>query len=91
MLDLLNGLSAPGSAPQVIEDLCLVLFPKDIPAADKLAIKAVLTGGLPDFEWTLQYDEYLTNPTNPTFYTPVELRMQAVLNVMFKMPQFHVC
>ena len=91
VLDLLNGLSAPGSAPQVIEDLCLVLFPKDIPAADKLAIKAVLTGGLPDFEWTLQYDEYLTNPTNPTFYTPVELRMQAVLNVMFKMPQFHVC
>jgi len=91
VLDLLNGLSSPGSAPQVIEDLCLVLFPKEIPTADKLAIKAILTGGLPDFEWTLQYDEYLTNPTNPTFYTPVELRMQAVLNVMFKMPQFHVC
>jgi uncharacterized protein (DUF1800 family) len=91
VLGLLNGLSAPASAPQVIEDLCLVLFPKDIPAVDKLAIKSVLTGGLPDFEWTLQYNEYLADPTNPTFYTPVELRMQAVLNVMFKMPQFHVC
>ena len=91
VLDLLNGLSAPASAPQVIEDLCLVLFPKDIPASDKLAIKAILTGGLPDFEWTLQYNEYLADPSNPTFYTPVELRMQAVLNIMFKMPQFHVC
>jgi uncharacterized protein (DUF1800 family) len=91
VLNLLNGLSQPASAPQVIEDLCLVLFPKDIPASDKLAIKAILTGGLPDFEWTLQYNEYLADPTNPAFYTPVELRMQAVLNVMLKMPQFHVC
>ena len=91
VLDLLNGLSAPASAPQVIADLCLVLFQKEIPAADQLAIKAILTGGLPDFEWTLQYNEYLADPTNPAFYTPVELRMQAVLNIMFKMPQFHVC
>lgn len=91
VVDLLNGLSAPASAPQVIDDLCLVLFPKDIPAADKLVLKNILTGGLPDFEWTLQYNEYLADPTNPVFYNPVEQRMQAVLNVMFKMPQFHVC
>ena len=91
VLDFLNGLSMPSSAPQVVDDLCVVLFPKDIPVADKLAIKAVLTGGLPDFEWTLQYNEYLNDPTNPIFYAPVELRMQAVLNIMFKMPQFHVC
>jgi hypothetical protein len=91
VLDFLNGLSMPSSAPQVVDDLCVVLFPKDIPVADKLAIKAVLTGGLPDFEWTLQYNEYLNAPTNPIFYAPVELRMQAVLNIMFKMPQFHVC
>ena len=91
VLDLLNGLSVPSSAPQVIDDLCLVFFPKDIPAADKLAIKGILTNGLPDFEWTLQYNEYLADPTNPVFYNPVELRMQAVLNIMFKMPQFHVC
>ena len=38
-----------------------------------------------------QYNEYLNDPTNPVFYNPVELRLQAVLNVMFKMPQFHVC
>lgn len=91
VLDLLNGLSVPYSAPQVIDDLCLVLFPKDIPAADKLLIKNILTNGLPDFEWTIQYNDYLSDPTNPVFYTPVESRMQAVLNVMFKMPQFHVC
>ncbi len=91
VVDLLNGLSAPSVAAQVIDDLCLIFFPKDIPAADKLLIKDILTNGLPDFEWTIQYNEYLADPTNPVFYVPVESRMQAVLNVMFKMPQFHVC
>lgn len=91
VIDLLNGLSTPSAAPAVINDLCVVFFSKEIPVADQLALKNILTGGLPDFEWTIQYNEYLNDPTNPVFYNPVELRMQAVLNIMFKMPQFHVC
>lgn len=90
-LGLLNGLSTPASAPSVIEDLCMVFCPKAIDAADQLYLKSLLTNGLPDFEWTLQYNEYLNDPTNPTFYNPVVLRMKAVLNTLFRMPQFHVC
>ena len=90
-LGLLNGLSTPNSAPLVIDDLCLVFCPKSIDPADKLYLKSLLTGGLPDFEWTLQYNEYLADPSNPTFYNPVILRVKAVLNTLFRMPQFHVC
>ena len=90
-LGLLNGLSTPNSAPVVIDDLCLVFCPKTIDPADKLYLKSLLTGGLPDFEWTLQYNEYLADPNNPTFYNPVILRVKAVLNTLFRMPQFHVC
>ena len=90
-LGLLNGLSAPAAAPTVIQDLCTVFCPKVIDPADQLYLKSLLTGGLPDFEWTLQYNEYLSDPTNPTFYNPVILRVKAVLNTLFRMPQFHVC
>jgi hypothetical protein len=90
-LGLLNGLSAPAAAPSVIDDLCLVFCPKDIVQADKLYLKSLLTGGLPDFEWTLQYNEYLADPNNPIFFNPVILRVKAVLNTLFRMPQFHVC
>jgi uncharacterized protein (DUF1800 family) len=90
-LGLLNGLSAPAAAPTVIQDLCTVFCPKVIDPADQLYLKSLLTGGLPDFEWTLQYNEYLADPTNPTFYNPVILRVKAVLNTLFRMPQFHVC
>jgi uncharacterized protein (DUF1800 family) len=90
-LGLLNGLSAPSSAPSVIDDLCVLFCPKDIDPSDKLFLKSLLTNGLPDFEWTLQYNEYLADPTNPTYYNPVILRLKAVLNTLFRMPQFHVC
>lgn len=90
-LGFLNGLSTPDSAPQVIEDICLVFLPKDIDPADKLYLKNLLTGGLPDFEWTLQYNEYLADPTNPVFYNPVISKVKAVLNTLFRMPQYHVC
>lgn len=89
-LGLLNGLSNPNSAPQVIADLCLVFCPKPIDAADQLYLKSLLTGGLPDFEWTLQYNEYLSDPTNPVFSLPVIQKVKAVLNTLFRMPQFHV-
>jgi uncharacterized protein (DUF1800 family) len=87
-LGFLNGLSNPSSAPQVIDDICDVFFPKAIDAADKLTLKLILTNGLPDFEWTIQYNDYLNDPTNTTFFTPVTQRMQALMNVILKMPQF---
>jgi hypothetical protein len=88
LLGFLNGLSNPSNAPQVIDDICDVFFPKAISLTDKLTLKAILTGGLPDFEWTIQYNDYQANPTNTTYYTPVTQRMQALMNVILKMPQF---
>ena len=87
-LGFLNGLSNPSSAPQVIDDICDVFFPKAIDPADKLTLKLILTNGLPDFEWTIQYNDYLNDPTNTTYFTPVTQRMQALMNVILKMPQF---
>lgn len=88
LLGFLNGLSDPSNAQQVIDDICDVFFPKTIDAVDKLTLKAILTNGLPDFEWTLQYNNYIADPSNSTFYTPVTQRMQALMNVVLKMPQF---
>ena len=87
-LGFLNGLSNPSSAPQVIDASCDVFFPKASDAADKLTLKLILTNGLPDFEWTIQYNDYLNDPTNTTYVTPVTQRMQALMNVILKMPQF---
>lgn len=89
-LAFLNGLSLPSSAPQVIEDMKTVFCPKGLDAIKTATLKAILTNGLPDFEWTIQYNEYLADPTNVTFSDPVRIRVALTLSQLFKMPEFQM-
>jgi uncharacterized protein (DUF1800 family) len=88
-LTFLDNLSLPADAPTVIDDMCDVLCPKGVDALQKLILKAILTNSLPDFEWTLQYNDYLNNPGTPSFSDPVRQRMRLVLARLFQMPEFH--
>ena len=63
--------------------------PKGVDAVQKLILKAILTNSLPDFEWTLQYNEYLANPGNTVYSDPVKQRVELVLGRFFQMPEFH--
>jgi uncharacterized protein (DUF1800 family) len=87
-LDFLNSLSVPSSAPDVIDDMITVFCPKGLDIVKRTTLKAILTNGLPDFEWTLQYNEYLADSTNPTFSDPVRIRIALTLSQLFKMPEF---
>jgi uncharacterized protein (DUF1800 family) len=87
-LGFVDGLSDPSNAVKVIDDVCDVFFPKPVSVIQKLVLKGILTNGLPDFEWTLQYNDYLGNPGNATYSDPVRTRVQLVLSQVFKMPEF---
>lgn len=87
-LTFLDSLSQPDSATQVIDDIVDVFCPKGLPASDKLVLKSLLTNALPDFEWSLQYNEYLANPGNASYSDPVRQRVEYVLYRLFQMPQF---
>lgn len=87
-LGFLDNLSLPSDAPAVIDDIADIFTPKGMSATQKLILKAILTNGLPDFEWTLQYNEYLANPGNNTYSDPVKQRVNLVLQQVFHMPEF---
>ncbi len=87
-LTFVDGLSSPSNAVAVIDDITLVFTPKGLSATDKLILKSILTNGQPDFEWTLQYNDYVANPGNATYSTPVRQRVEFVLYRIFNMPQF---
>ena len=87
-LNVVDGLSNPPSAQAVIDDLCALYCPKSVDAASKTALKLILTNSLPDFEWTLQYNDYQANLGNSTFADPVRIRVELVLSKLFKMAEF---
>lgn len=88
-LGFLDNLSIPADPVQVIDDIVDVFCPKGVDAIQKLILKSILTNGQPDFEWTLQYNEYIADPGNPTVSVPVAQRVQLVLSRVFQTPEFH--
>ena len=87
-LQLLASFEFPADPVALIDELCLLYFPKGASTSDKLILKGILTSGLPDFEWTIQYNEYLADMSNPTFSDPVRIRIESVLFQIFQMPEF---
>jgi len=88
-LHLVDSLSSPANAPAVIQDLADMFCPKGLTATQQLTLKAILTGGLPDFEWTIEYNDYQANIGNPMYEDPVRTRVELVLSQLFQMPEFH--
>ena len=88
VLPFLDGLSDPSIASAVIDDVCELFFPKPVSAAKKLTLKYMLLNGQPDFEWTIQYNEYIANPGDVNFSQPVKYRLELVLFQLFQMPEF---
>ena len=89
-MNFLNNLSVPSSAPQVIEDILTVFTCKGVSVTEKIVLKSILTNGQPDFEWTIQYNEYLADPGNPAVINPVRLRVELVLYRLFQLPESQV-
>ncbi|TNE55818.1 MAG: DUF1800 domain-containing protein [Bacteroidetes bacterium] len=87
-LGFLDSLSVPGDPNQVIADMVTLFCPKGLPQLQKDTLKAILLNGLPDFEWTLQYNEYQANPSDQATADAIKLRIALVLDQMFKLPEF---
>jgi len=89
-IPFLNNLSLPSSADAVIDDICELFISKPVDSALHTTLVNILTNYLPTFEWTLQYNEYLSNPNDPAFVDPVRYRVNLVLDRVFKMPHYQM-
>jgi len=87
-LGFLDSLSNPSNANDVIDDMIAVMMPKPLTATKRLTLKYILLGGQPDFEWTVQYNEYLANPGNPSYYLPMKQKVETTLLQLCIMPEY---
>ncbi len=88
LIPFIQGLSSPSDPVQVIDDLALLYCPKGLTLEEKTKLKMILTNGLPDFEWTKQYSQYLNNPTDDTMKKALMFRVGLTLDTLFKLPEF---
>jgi hypothetical protein len=54
------------------------------------SLKELLIPGLPDFEWTVEYGQYLNDPTNETTKKAVENRLIPLFVGLLGLPEFQL-
>lgn len=74
----------------LIQGFAAILYPITLSQDLIDAFKEILIPGLPDFEWTLQYGEYLADPTNEELRLPVELKLRLLVRAMQARPEYHL-
>jgi hypothetical protein len=77
--------------PNVLIDECVnMLFAHPISSNQHDFLKNELIPGLPDMSWTMEYSEYLADPTNPDRIEGLNNRLTSLFSTMLKMPEFYL-
>jgi uncharacterized protein (DUF1800 family) len=89
-LGFVATLSNPADPNILISDLARILFPVQLTQNQLAVLKDTLIPGLPDYEWTIEWSTYLATPTNTTAAKAVKTKLQALIGLMLRMPEFQL-
>lgn len=90
VLDFVLNLPNPGDPNALIEESARLLFAIPLTTAQKQFLKETLIPGLPDYEWTVEWNTFLADPTNAQKATAVRTKLQTLYAFMMSMPEFQL-
>ena len=67
-----------------------LMVPIVLTATQLAFLKSALLPGLPDFEWTIEWQQYLAAPTNAAKRTAVNTKLQAMLRALMGLAEYHL-
>jgi uncharacterized protein (DUF1800 family) len=82
--------SNPSDPNILIDEFAWYLFPIAITVNQKAFLKETLIPGLPDYEWTIEWNDYITDPTNTTKMNAVKMKLQDLLKFMMSMAEYQL-
>lgn len=82
--------SNPSIVDNLLEDLAVQLFPRPLSEQKRTFLKEILIPGLPDQVWTNEYNNYLSDPTNPVLAGIVSDKLSTLLATMLQMPEYQL-
>ena len=84
------SLSNPADPNILIEDAGRRLFAIPLTASQKTILKNTIVQGLPDYEWTNEWNAYLADPANLNVSRPIKTKLQALFGLMLRMPEYQL-
>ena len=89
-LGFINGLTNPYDVYAVVNQITETFLPRPLASEQLTALRALLTGGVSDNEWTVQYGAYAASPMDPATSGPLRQRVQTFFRRLFTMAEFHL-
>ena len=74
----------------LIDEFVRLMVPIALTANQLAFLKTALLPGLPDFEWTVEWQAYLATPTNAGKKTAVTTKLQAMLRALMGLAEYHL-
>lgn len=90
VLDIVNQIPEAPDPDSLITSLADMMFNYAITETQVASLKDILIPGLPDFEWTVEYASYLSDPSNQPLATSVENKLKSLFSVMVRMSEFQI-
>ncbi len=90
VLRVVDGFANPFDPNDLIEELARTILPRPLLDGQHNAMKNVLIPGLPDFEWTVEYTNYVDNPGNSTIRNAVQRKLKDLFRAMMSLAEFQL-
>ncbi len=90
LLDYISTFSDPLDPNNLIKEFVSNLFPQPISDEQLAFLKEILIPGLPDFEWTVEYDLHLSDPENEETRLSVDQKLRNFFSALLKMPEYYL-
>lgn len=90
VIPLIDSFSNPFDINEILDELNRLILPYPFTESQKKAIKEVVLPGLPDYEWTLEYELYKNNPDNVQVKRSLEQKFRMMLWYIMQMPEYQL-
>ena len=89
-IGFLQSIDNPLDPNEVVSEFATILLPRPLADNQKTYLKGVLIPGLPDFEWTMEYNNYLDNPNDANIKAAIESKLNDLLFIISILPEYHL-
>ncbi|MFK7755890.1 MAG: DUF1800 family protein [Flavobacteriales bacterium] len=89
-LEFVNSMPEPSDVNELITDVTDFLYARPATASQKIYLKQFLLQGLPDFEWNVEYTNYLDDPEDEDLTNSVRNKTNLFLYGCLTLPEAFV-
>lgn len=82
--------SDPSDPNIIVQEFAQYLFPIQITTNQNAYLHDILIPGLPDYEWTNEWNAYTSDPTNQAKLVSVKSKLQALLSFIMDMAEYEL-